>query len=172
MTSLEESRLDSLLKESLKGIEGLPESARSADETITEYLRQKLGELMVGDYRKKSDRDVDGAAATELATQILDRVLGAQRLYDLFELHLKKRLDGFWEGLDPAGARVTAGSGGGIDAARQASDSRSAPSLASSASTRRTSAGSRRFYCTEGCEIEGDLEYLAHRDRGHHPVPG
>ena len=132
MTSLEESRLDSVLRKGLKGIEGLPESARSADANVTKYLKQKLGELMVSDYKKRSNRIEDGAAAAELATQVLDEVvLDAQKLYELFELHLKNQLDGFWEGLDLGKAGKAVSGGGESDAAEPATELRSAAIIGS-----------------------------------------
>jgi hypothetical protein len=174
MTSLEESRLNSVLRRGLKGIEGLPESARSADESITKYLKQKLGELMVSDYKKRSSRNEDGEPVAELATQVLDEVvLDAQKLYELFELHLKNQLDGFWEGLDPEGkVREAVGAESGRDAVEPATGLGSLAINGSySNGTGRTSIGGGKFICIEGCVIEGDLAYLAHRDRGHHPVP-
>jgi hypothetical protein len=164
MTNSEESRLDSVLRKGLRGIEGLPESARSADESITRYLRQRFEELLVSEYRRRSNGYEDEVAVKARTTQILDEVvLDAQRLYELFELQLKDQLDGFWEELSLEG-KVGGAVGPG--------SSRGGAFIGSySTGTGRTSMGGRRFYCTEGCEFEGELAYLAHRDRGHHPVP-
>jgi len=164
MESSEETRLDTALRRGLKGIEGLPESARSADENITRYLRQKLGELLLSEYKKRSHRYEDETALVERVTQTLDEVvLDAQRLYTLFELHMNNRKDEFWEGLKRGAKR--GGTGG------RPADGGIAAVSSSYSSGPRAWVGHRRFYCTEGCVFEGELAYLEHRDRGHHPVP-
>jgi len=158
-----ETRLDSALRRGLKRIEGLPESARFADESITVYLKQKLHEILLSEYRRRSYRNEDEAVIAERASRALDEVvLDAQKLYNLFELHMNKQPDRFWEGLNPDGKGAT----GTVKEATQpiftVSYSTSAP---------RSSLEGRRFHCTEGCVFEGESAYLAHRDRGHHPVP-
>ena len=164
MVNSPESRLDGALRRGLKGIEGLPESARFADENITKYLRQKLGELLLSEYRKRTYRNEDEATMVERTTMLLDDVvLDAQKLYSLFELHMNRRADEFWDGLN-RGAK--AGSAGGPSGPGK-------PALSDSYSTKPPQqwVGHRRFYCTEGCVFEGELAYLEHRDRGHHPIP-
>jgi len=165
MASSEDSRLDSALRRGLKGIEGLPESARFADESITRYLNQKFRALLLREYRKRSNRSEDEATIAEQTTQALDDVvLDARKLYSLFELHMSNRPDEFWEGLkledEAAGAAEQAKELG------KAAFSGSYP-----ARDLQTFIGVRRFHCVEGCEFEGELAYLAHRDRGHHPIP-
>jgi hypothetical protein len=165
MASSEESRLDSALRRGLKGIEGLPESAHFADENITRYLKQKLGELLLSEYRKMSYRNEDEAAIAERANQVLDDVvLDAQKLYSLFELHMDKEHDRFWENLGVQGK-----GGGGEPPAGDAGNVTFSNSYSTGAPL--PPAWRRRFYCTEGCLFEGEQAYLEHRDRGHHPVP-
>ena len=165
MASSEESRLDSALRRGLKGIEGLPESARFADESITKYLNQKLRALLLREYRKRSNRNEDEAAIADRTTQALDDVvLDARKLYNLFELHMNNRPDEFWKGLN-----LESKAAGAADPS---------PKLEKAAFTgsfptkdMQSSIGVRRFHCVEGCVFEGELAYLAHRDRGHHPIP-
>jgi len=165
MESSEESRLDFVLRRGLKGIEGLPESARFADESITRYLNQKFRALLLREYRKRSNRNEDETAIAERATQGLDDVvLDARKLYSLFELHMSNRLDEFWEGLNPEGKAASPAEP--AKELEKAAFTGSYPARDSS-----TSIGVRRFRCTEGCVFEGELAYLAHRDRGHHPIP-
>jgi len=165
MGSSEDSRLDSALQRGLKRIEGLPESARFADESITRYLRQKIGELLLSEYRRRSYRNEDEAVLAERTSQMLDDVvLDAQKLYGLFELHMNNKHDAFWEGLKFE--RKAA------DAASPAREpEKEVFTISYSTSPPRSSAAGRRFHCTEGCELEGEQAYLAHRDLGHHPVP-
>jgi hypothetical protein len=165
MASSEESRLDSALRSGLKGIEGLPDSARFADESITRYLNQKFRALLLREYRKRSIRNDDEAAITERTTQALDDVvLDARKLYSLFELHMNNRLDEFWKGLNLESKAASAAEPAmGFE---KAAFTGSFPDRALP-----TSIGVRRFHCTEGCEFEGESAYLAHRDRGHHPIP-
>jgi len=165
MASSEETRLDSALRRGLKGIEGLPESARFADESITKYLNQKLHVLLLREYTRRFNRDEDEAAIAKRTTQALDEVvLDARKLYNLFELHMNNRFDEFWKALNPEGKAVGSAkptTGLGKAAFTSSYSTRAVP----------TSIGVRRFHCTEGCEFEGELAYLAHRDRGHHPIP-
>jgi len=163
MESSEESRLDSALQKGLKRIEGLPESARFADESITRYLKQKLHEILLSEYRRRSYRNEDETVIAERANQILDDVvLDAQKLYNLFELHMNKQPDGFWEELDLEGKGK----------AGPAKDPEKAVfTISYSTGAQRPSMEGRRFHCTEGCVLEGDRQYLEHRDKGHHPVP-
>jgi len=165
MGSSEEPRLDSALRRGLKRIEGLPESARFADESITRYLKQKIGEILLREYRRRSYRNEDEAVLAERTNQMLDDVvLDAQKLYGLFELHMNNQHEAFWEGL-----KVERKSG---DTAGPAKEPRKAVFTVSySTSAPRPATGGRKFYCTEGCELEGEQAYLAHRDLGHHPVP-
>jgi hypothetical protein len=152
MESSEESRLDSALRRGLRRIEGLPESARFADENITKYLKQKIGELMIREYKRRTYRDEDETAiAGQTSRSLDDGVLDAQKLYRLFELHMNKQLDEFWAGINVGAKTSFTGSYSG-----------GAP---------RSYIGHRKFYCTEGCVFEGESAYLSHRDRGHHPVP-
>jgi len=164
MTNSGESRLDTALRRGLKGIEGLPESARFADQNIARYLKQKLGELLLSEYKRRSYRNEDETAMVERATQMLDdEVLDAQRLYSLFELRMNNRRDEFWEGLNHvAKAESAAAPERNFGKAFSGSFSTISP---------RTAIPHRRFYCTEGCVFEGESAYLEHRDRGHHPIP-
>ena len=165
MAGSEESRLESALRRGLKGIEGLPDSARFADENITKYLRLKFSEVLLSEYRRQSFWNEDEAALARRTSQILDDVvLDAQKLYTLFELRMNNRLNEFWQGLN-LGART----GGGGESATDAGKAPFADSYSTEAP--RAPVGHRRFYCTEGCVFEGELAYLAHRDRGHLPVP-
>jgi hypothetical protein len=165
MESSEASRLDSALRRGLKRIEGLPMSARVADESITKYLRQKFGEILLSEYRRRSYRNEDDATIAERTNQILDGVvLDAQKLYSLFELHMNKQLDGFWEELD-LGGKTKGASGTARDVEKAVFTVRY------STSAPRDPMGGRRFHCTEGCVFEGERAYLEHRDRGHHPIP-
>jgi hypothetical protein len=165
MASSEESRLDSALRRGLKGIEGLPESARFADENITRYLNQKFRALLIREYRKRFNRNEDEAAIAERTTQALDDViLDAQKLYSLFELHMNNQIDEFWEGLNLESK--AAGAAEPPTELQKAAFTGSYPNR-----DLPTSIGVRRFHCTEGCEFEGELAYFAHRDRGHHPIP-
>lgn len=169
MESLEPSRLDSVLRKGLEAIGGLPESARYADENITRYLKQKFGELLVREYRRRSERREDEAVVAERTAQILDEaVQSAQKSYELFELQLKDQLGGFWEGLGLDG-----GARGRMRGSTEPTPEPPKAAFAGAYSTKPLPAqiGGRRFYCIEGCELEGELAYLAHRDRGHHPVP-
>ena len=164
MASSEESRLDFVLRRGLKGIEGLPESARFADESITRYLNQKFRALLLREYRRRSNRNEGETAIAERTTQGLDDVvLDARKLYRLFELHMSNRLDEFWEGLNTEGAP------GPAEPAKELEKAAFTGSYP--ARDPGTSIGVRRFHCTEGCVFEGELAYLAHRDRGHHPIP-
>jgi len=165
MASSEESRLDSALQRGLKGIEGLPESARFADENIRRYLNQKFRVLLLREYGKGSNRNENEAVIAERTTQSLDDVvLDARKLYSLFELHMNNRLDEFWAGLNPRGK--AAGQAEPAKGLEKAAFTGSYP-----AKDLGTFIGVRRFHCTEGCVFEGELAYLAHRDRGHHPIP-
>ena len=165
MANSEESRLDSALRRGLKGIEGLQETARLADENIMKYLNQKFHALMLREYRMRYSGDEDEAAIAERTTQALDdEVLDARKLYNLFELHMNNRLDEFWKGLNLKGM-----SGGSVKPATEPGKGAFAASYSTSAP--RTHIAERRFRCVEGCVFEGELAYLAHRDRGHHPVP-
>jgi hypothetical protein len=165
MASSEESDLDSALRRGLKGIDGLPESARYADESITRYLNQKVRALLLREYRKRSNRNEDETAIAERTTEALDEVvLDAQKVYRLFELHMNNRLDEFWEGLNLEGK--AAGAAEPATELEKAAFTGSYPNR-----DLPTSIGVRRFHCTEGCDFEGELAYLAHRDRGHHPIP-
>jgi hypothetical protein len=165
MTGSEESRLDSALRRGLKGIEGLPESARFADESITKYLKQKFNEVLLSEYRRRSYRNEDEAALVERTNRIMDDVvLDAQRMYRLFELRMNDKLDEFWEGLG-LGAKGEGASEPSVGPGRVPfADSYSIGASA-------TPAWRRRYYCIEGCLFEGEQAYLEHRDRGHHPVP-
>ena len=165
MESSEESRLNAALRRGLRGIEGLSESARFADQNITRYLRQKLGELLLSEYKRRSYRNEDETAIVERSTQALDDVvLDAQKLYRLFELHVNNREDEFWEKLNRD--RKTGSAAGPVMESGKAvfSDSYST-------NAPRPVVARRRFYCTEGCVFEGESAYREHRDRGHHPVP-
>jgi len=165
MASSEDSRLDSALRRGLKGVEGLPESARFADESIMRYLNQKVRALLLREYRRRSDRYEDESAIAERTTQALDDVvLDAKKLYNLFELHMSNRLDEFWEGLNLESKR-----GGAVGPATEAR--KGAFSASYSTNAQRAHIAERRFHCVEGCLFEGESAYLAHRDRGHHPVP-
>ena len=164
MESSDEPRLDSAIRRGLKGIEGLPESARFADESITRYLKEKFEELLRSEYRRRSYRNEDEDAIAERTTQIMDGVvLDAEKLYRLFELHMNSRHDEFWEGLKPP-----AGTGAASSPANDMGKARFSRIYPAGAPL---IAGHRRFYCLEGCSIEGEQSYLEHRDRGHHPVP-
>jgi len=159
MASSEESRLDSALRRGLKGMEGVAESARLADENITSYLKKKFGEVLLREYRRRSNRIEDESAIEARTSRVLDDVvLDAQKLYRLFELHMNHRLDEAWEGLNL-----------GDKAEEPLAISSFADSYATGAE--RPSIGLRKFYCVEGCVFEGESAYLDHRDRGHHPVP-
>jgi hypothetical protein len=165
MGSSGDSRLDSALQRGLKRIEGLPDSARFADESITRYLRQKIGELLLSEYRRRSYRNEDEAVLTERTNQMLDDVvLDAQKLYSLFELHMNNQHDAFWKGLKPEDKI------GGTTAPPKDPE-KEVFTISYSTSPPRSSMAGRRFRCTEGCELEGEQAYLAHRDLGHHPVP-
>ena len=165
MASSDEPRLDSALQRGLKGIEGLPESARLADESITKYLNQKFRALVLREYRKRSDRNEDEAVIAERTTQALDEVvLDARKLYNLFELHMNNRLDEFWGGLGLEGKL-----GGAVKPAKEPDKGAFAASYSTGAP--RNHIAERKFHCVEGCVFEGELAYLAHRDRGHHPIP-
>ena len=88
-------------------------------------------------------------------------VLDAEKLYRLFELHMNSRHDEFWEGLRPDGK-----------VAAPAKDPGRSPFVGTySTAAPRAPTGPRRFYCLEGCLVDGEQAYLEHRDRGHHPVP-
>ena len=159
MESSEEHRLDSALRRGLKGIEDLPESARLSDASITRHLREKFGEVLVKEYSRMSSSE-DGPSVTARASQAMDQVvLDAQKLYYLFELHLRNKDEEFWAGLGP-GVMPTKVEETGKPAFK-----------GYSLDTRENRTSTRRFYCTEGCVFEGEEAYLFHRDRGHHPVP-
>jgi len=156
MTSSEWPKLDS----ALGGLEGLSDDVRLADETTAKYLREKFGELLVNEHRKKSGSVEDEAALLLWASQIANRVVpDASALYNLLDLQLKHELGDFWERLEleepswsPKGERKP-----------------SAPPPTEDKQWNLREG--RRFHCTEGCEFSGEELYLAHRDRGHHPVP-
>ena len=165
MASSEETRLDTVLRKGLKGIEGLPESARFADESITKYLNQKFRALLLREYRRRFTRSEDDATIAERSNQALDEVvLDARKLYNLFELHMNDRLDEFWKALKPEGKAASP--------AEPPTELGKAVFTGSySTGAPQTSIGVRRFHCIEGCVFEGESAYLAHRDRGHHPIP-
>ena len=165
MASSEESRLDSALRRGLKGIEGLPDSARFADENITKYLKQKFDELALSEYKRRAYRNEDEAAILKRTNRILDDVvLDAQRLYGLFELQMNRQLDTFWDGLDLS---VKAGAEAGPATVPE----KKIFTTSYSTDSPRSPLAGRRYHCTEGCVFEGEVAYLAHRDRGHHPIP-
>lgn len=170
MASSEESSLTSLLQEELRGIEGLSEDARSADVRITTYLRQKFADLFSSEYKRRHATAEGERAVTYRAARVLDElVLDARTLYTLFERQLVDGLDEFWEGLDLDEAP-------GVQDIEDRSDPRETTDWFGPGGTpvSGSSLGVRepRFRCLEGCEFEGDGAYLAHRDRGHHPIPG
>jgi len=150
------------LDSALGGLEGFPEEARVADETITRYLREKFQKLLVNEQRKRSGQVVDDAAVVLWASKVTNRVvLDPSGLYNLFDLQLKNELREFWDGLDFEPS---------------ASKGAKAPSAPAPGPPPKEDAPwnmkkERRFHCTEGCEFVGEELYLAHRDRGHHPVP-
>jgi hypothetical protein len=157
MESSEEHRLDSALRKGLKGIEGLPESARLADASISRYLREKFGEVLLNEYSRISKHE-EGSSITERTSQAMDQVvLDAQKLYSLFELHLRNKGEEFWQGVGSDVLGSAKGSG--------------KPSFSGYSFNTQGTPSSRKFYCVEGCEFEGEEAYLFHRDRGHHPVP-
>jgi hypothetical protein len=157
MRSSEWPSLDSVLG----GLDGLPEGARVADETITKYLREKFGELLVNEQRKRSGPLEDEADVVLWASKVTNRVvLDPSALYNLFDLQLKNELGDFWEGIDFEPSM-----------SRGAKASQAPPEQPPKHSAPWNMKKERRFHCTEGCEFVGEELYLAHRDRGHHPVP-
>jgi hypothetical protein len=157
MRSSEWPSLDS----ALGGLEGLHEDARVADETITNYLRQKFGELLVNEQRKRTGAMEDEAAMVLWANKATNRVvLDPSALYNVFDLQLKNELGEFWEMLDFEPSPAAKG-------VRVPSTTTAPPKEDAHWNMK----GVRVFHCTEGCEFMGEELYLAHRDRGHHPVP-
>ena len=158
------SSLDQALEGGLKSIESLTEDARSADETITKYLRTKTGELLAS---RRAASAEDGDASIRWASEVLDQVvLDAATMYGLFEKHLKNDLGEFWEGLDLEGKPKEGAERKPLD-----ESTKGMVPYAYSTGTQQRPLRERQFRCAEGCAIEGDVAYLAHRDRGHHPIP-
>ena len=158
------SSLDQALEGGLKVIESLTEDARSADETITKYLRTKTGELLAS---RRGASAEDGDASIRWASEVLDQVvLDAATMYGLFERHLKNDLGEFWEGLD-------------LEGSLKEKEGRTPPDESSkgmvpyaySTGTQQNPLRERQFRCAEGCVIYVDVSYLSHRDWGHHAIP-
>ena len=154
MKSSEWPSLDS----ALAGLEGLADEARAADAKVTDYLRQKFAELLADEHRRRAGAGEDDGTIALWASQMASRVdLDPQALYSLFELQLKKELGEFWQKLD-------------VTEPGPSAMKRTAPPPPKEEVRWNLRAG-RRFHCSEGCEFVGEELYLAHRDRGHHPVP-
>ena len=153
------------LDSALGGLEGLPNEARIADETITKYLRQKFGEILVKEQRKRLGPQEDEATIALWANRVTSRVvLDSSALYNLFDLQMKNELREFWDGLD---FEPGPSAKGAMAPPAPPTVSTSPPKEDAHWNMKKE----RRFHCTEGCEFAGEELYLAHRDRGHHPVP-
>jgi hypothetical protein len=151
------------LDSALGGLEGLSDGARVADETITKYLRQKFGEILVKEQRKRLGPMEDEATIALWASKVTDRVvLDPSALYNLFDLQMKNELKEFWDGLDFEP---------GSSAKGATAPPAPAPATPPNENAHWNMKKEKRFHCTEGCEFVGEELYLAHRDRGHHPVP-
>lgn len=156
MTSSEWPRLE----RALGGLDGFRGDAAAADGAITSYFKQKFSELLANEHRKRSGAAEDEATIALWARHVTERVaLDAPALYRLFELQLKGELGEFWNKLDWERPDLSA------------SRPKAAPAPPPDEDAQWNMKGGRRFHCSEGCEFVGDELYLAHRDRGHHPVP-
>ena len=156
MKNSEWSKLDV----ALKGLDGLPEGALAADRVIVNHLKQKFAELLVDEHRRRRGGGEDEGAIMLWASQMANReVLDPPSLYNLFDMQLRRELREFWGRLDIAGPGSSPKGGREVPA----------PTFRDDAQWNMREG--RRFHCSEGCEFVGDELYLAHRDRGHHPVP-
>jgi hypothetical protein len=159
MKNSEWPSIDSALGE----LVGLPEDARVADDTITKYLRQKFAEILVNEQRRRLGPMEDEASIALWASKVTNRVvLDPSALYNLFDLQMKNELREFWKGLDFEPSPSARGA-----MAPPAPEPAPPPQEDAHWNMKKE----RRFHCTEGCEFVGEELYLAHRDRGHHPVP-
>jgi hypothetical protein len=168
MEDSRDSSLESALRKGLNETEGLGMGARAADGKIREYLGQTLKDMLVHEYRRRFDKYEDEAAIRRwVALTVNESSLDAQTIYLLFELRMRSKMDEFWKELDLADDKMTGLvklGGTGVGPVR--SESR-VPSFDKASWAK----SGRRFHCDEGCDFVGDDLYLAHRDRGHHPIP-